>query len=130
MKELIEKSGLSIKEFAEKYEIPYNTVRQWYNGERKMPRYLKNLIEDNLFKKNWLELLSDRPIFEEIPKKQPKYVYCFINENEETPLRLRRFTNNEDVLKCEDAFWAKRYAEEWKKCDVYRYELKNETKIH
>lgn len=46
MKNLIEKLNLSIKEFAELYEIPYNTVRQWYNGTRQAPPYIKKLIEE------------------------------------------------------------------------------------
>lgn len=45
MKNLIEKLNLTIKEFAELYEIPYNTVRQWYNGTRQAPQYIKKMIE-------------------------------------------------------------------------------------
>lgn len=45
MKNLINNLGLSIKEFAEIYEIPYNTVRQWYNGQRQAPQYIKKMIE-------------------------------------------------------------------------------------
>lgn len=45
MKKLIEESGLSIKEFSEKYGIPYNTVRQWYNGARSAPDWLVNLLK-------------------------------------------------------------------------------------
>ena len=45
MKKLIEKSGLSIKEFSDKYGIPYNTVRQWYNGARSAPDWLVNLFK-------------------------------------------------------------------------------------
>lgn len=41
--------SLTTKEFAELFEIPYNTVRQWVNGERNCPPYvismLKKLIE-------------------------------------------------------------------------------------
>lgn len=50
MKELIEmmmKYNLTIKGMSEKYKIPYNTVRQWCNGSRKMPKYLFELIEKN-----------------------------------------------------------------------------------
>lgn len=45
MKKLIEELNLTIKEFAELYEIPYNTVRQWYNGKRQAPPYIKKMIE-------------------------------------------------------------------------------------
>ena len=45
MKEIIKQSGKSLKEFAEFYEIPYNTVRQWYNGERKAAPWIKKLIQ-------------------------------------------------------------------------------------
>lgn len=45
MKKLIEELNLTIKEFAELYKIPYNTVRQWYNGQRQAPPYIKKMIE-------------------------------------------------------------------------------------
>ena len=49
IKELKNSLRLTTKEFAELFEIPYNTVRQWINGERNCPAYiismLKKLIE-------------------------------------------------------------------------------------
>lgn len=48
MQNLIQNSGMDIKEFAITYRIPYNTVRQWANGTRKAPIYVKKLIEENL----------------------------------------------------------------------------------
>lgn len=45
MKKIIEQSGKTLKEFSEFYDIPYNTVRQWYNGERKPAPWIKKLIE-------------------------------------------------------------------------------------
>lgn len=48
MKEILNKLHLSIREFAELYEIPYQTVRQWAVGERRMPEYLKKLIEKDI----------------------------------------------------------------------------------
>ena len=45
MKEFIEKSGLTAAEFAKQYGIPYNTVRQWAEGIRKPPDWLKKLFE-------------------------------------------------------------------------------------
>ena len=46
MKEIIKNSGLTLKEFAEKYEIPYNTVRQWNNAERQAPNWIKKLFNN------------------------------------------------------------------------------------
>ena len=40
-----EELNLTIKEFANLYEIPYNTVRQWYNGKRTAPQYIIKMIE-------------------------------------------------------------------------------------
>ncbi len=45
MKKIIEESGMTLKEFSYFYEIPYNTVRQWYNEERKAPKYVINLLK-------------------------------------------------------------------------------------
>lgn len=45
MKEFIEKSGKSLKEFSQHYGIPYNTVQQWANGTRNAPSWMKGLIE-------------------------------------------------------------------------------------
>lgn len=45
MKNLINEMDMSIKEFAETFKIPYNTVRQWYNEERKPPIYIKEMIK-------------------------------------------------------------------------------------
>lgn len=127
MKNLINNLGLSIKEFAEIYEIPYNTVRQWWNEERKAPPYIKKMIKTIIELKSKGKQLS---IFNK-PKKQPKYVYCFIDEKNEIPLRLRTFTNEENVLNAypNDKFWENRVKEEYKKCNVYKYELVNEEKI-
>ena len=44
MQELIKQSGMTIKEFSEFYEIPYNTVRQWANGTRKAPSWITKII--------------------------------------------------------------------------------------
>lgn len=45
MKEIIEKSGLTNSQFAKKYEIPYNTVRQWAEEKRKAPDWIKKLFK-------------------------------------------------------------------------------------
>ena len=45
MKKLIDEMDMSIKEFSETFNIPYNTVRQWYNGDRKPPIYIKEMIK-------------------------------------------------------------------------------------
>lgn len=46
MKKIIEETGLKIADFAQEFSIPYNTVRQWYNGERKCPTYILNMIRE------------------------------------------------------------------------------------
>lgn len=45
MKDFIEKSGFTVSQFAKKYDIPYNTVRQWAEGIRKAPDWLVKLFE-------------------------------------------------------------------------------------
>lgn len=45
MKNLIIESGMTLSQFANFYEIPYGTVRQWYTGERKPPSYIIKLIK-------------------------------------------------------------------------------------
>lgn len=47
MKKFIEESGLSLREFSNHYEIPYNTVREWYNENRKAPNWVVKLFKDN-----------------------------------------------------------------------------------
>ena len=42
--ELRKKTGLSRKEFAEKFEIPYRTIQDWELGNRVMPEYVLRLI--------------------------------------------------------------------------------------
>ena len=46
MKEFIEKSGLTAAQFAKKYGIPYNTVRQWTEGIRKAPAWMEKLFKN------------------------------------------------------------------------------------
>ena len=45
MKDFIKKSGLTVSQFAKKYDVPYNTVRQWAEGIRKAPTWLVRLFE-------------------------------------------------------------------------------------
>lgn len=47
MKEIIEQSGLSLREFSNYYEIPYNTVREWKNGNRIAPKWVVKLFKEN-----------------------------------------------------------------------------------
>lgn len=37
--------SMTTKEFAEHFGIPYNTVRQWVNGERKCPEYVISMLQ-------------------------------------------------------------------------------------
>jgi predicted transcriptional regulator len=64
MKKLIEESGLSIKEFSDKYGIPYNTVRQWYNGARSAPDWLVSLIRENMNLLKHNQISIDDEIFD------------------------------------------------------------------
>lgn len=47
MQNLIKETGLTTSQFAEYYDIPYNTVLQWSNGTRQAPKYLVKLIKEN-----------------------------------------------------------------------------------
>lgn len=67
MKKFIEESGLSIKEFSEKYGIPYNTVRQWYNGARSAPDWLVNLFKAE---QAYKPLIDDKSIKSDFPINQ------------------------------------------------------------
>ena len=39
-----EKTGMSRKEFADAFGIPYRTISDWEHGERKMPDYVLRLL--------------------------------------------------------------------------------------
>lgn len=49
-KELRERSGLSRKQFAEYFNIPYRTVQNWELGLRVCPEYLLSLMQYKLEK--------------------------------------------------------------------------------
>lgn len=49
-KELREKSGMSRKQFAEYFNIPYRTVQNWELGLRVCPEYLLDLMQYKLEK--------------------------------------------------------------------------------
>lgn len=134
MKTIINKLNLNCKQFSELYEIPYMTVNQWYNGKRIPPKWVVKLFNELIESKKkgeQIEMFDDK----NKNQKQPKYVYCFIDETKEIPLRLRRFTNCENFFDKDkerdgdNDFWIKRYKEKAKTCDIYRYTLSNEIKI-
>ena len=53
MKKIIESLGMTFKEFSEYYGIPYNTVRQWWNGDRTPPKWVVKLLNELIeLKKN------------------------------------------------------------------------------
>lgn len=117
MKNIIDKSGLGLKGFAIRFGIPYNTVTQWYRGERNAPQWVKNLIE---------EQLTYKPLLDEYPRQIKKYAYVFTYDkiitkttysNEEN---IQRFYNELSIPK-KNLF---DHAE-----SIYRYNLTNETKI-
>ena len=65
-KELIKELNLTIKDFAKLYEIPYNTVRQWYNGSRQAPPYIKKMVEKIIelqSKAKQLEIPNGRTVY-------------------------------------------------------------------
>lgn len=48
MEKILNELNMNIKEFAEHYEIPYNTVRQWINGTRTPPSYVLKLLKEKI----------------------------------------------------------------------------------
>ncbi len=44
IKKLREQTGLSRKDFCEKYEIPYRTMTDWELGKRTAPDYVMRLL--------------------------------------------------------------------------------------
>lgn len=48
LKELREAAGMSRKEFAEYFDIPYRTLQSWELEERKCPDYLLELMKYKL----------------------------------------------------------------------------------
>lgn len=78
-KELRERSGMTMKRFAEYFGIPYRTVQNWEAGVNKCPDYLLKLLE--------YKLENEGLICEAPPKG-----YILIKKDEllaaEDPLRL------------------------------------------
>ena len=46
IKELRELTGLSQQQFADKFKIPVNSIRNWEQGKRTPPEYLPGMIEE------------------------------------------------------------------------------------
>ena len=44
MKELRESTGLNLREFCEKFDIPYRTMTEWELGHRTAPPYVLRLL--------------------------------------------------------------------------------------
>lgn len=53
-KKLREASGMSRKQFAEFFGIPYRTLQDWELGNRKCPEYLVALMEYKLKKEGYI----------------------------------------------------------------------------
>jgi DNA-binding transcriptional regulator YiaG len=47
-KDLLQQSGMNMKQFAEHFNIPYRTIQNWSSGERKAPDYVLELIKFRL----------------------------------------------------------------------------------
>ena len=45
IRDLRERTGLSRKEFCERFEIPYRTMTDWERGERHAPAYVLRFLE-------------------------------------------------------------------------------------
>ncbi|MBR4165824.1 MAG: helix-turn-helix transcriptional regulator [Lachnospiraceae bacterium] len=45
IRDLRERTGLSRKEFCERFEIPYRTMTDWERGERHAPEYVLRFLE-------------------------------------------------------------------------------------
>lgn len=45
IKELRKLTGLSQKQFSEKYDIPLPTIRHWEQKQRECPKYVLDLLE-------------------------------------------------------------------------------------
>lgn len=47
-KDILQQSGMNMSQFAKHFNIPYRTVQNWYNGDRKAPEYVLELIKFRL----------------------------------------------------------------------------------
>lgn len=45
IREIRERSGLTQKQFSQKYNIPVDTLQNWEQGRRKCPAYVITLLE-------------------------------------------------------------------------------------
>lgn len=48
IKDLLQQSGMNMKQFSEHFNIPYRTIQNWSSGERKAPDYVLELIKFRL----------------------------------------------------------------------------------
>lgn len=51
-REVLENSGMNMKQFSDYFEIPYRTVQDWKSGARKFPDYLLSLIQYKIEKED------------------------------------------------------------------------------
>ena len=40
---VLEKSGMSVREFSDYFKIPYRTAQNWKNGVRQCPEYITEM---------------------------------------------------------------------------------------
>ena len=94
-KELLKELNLTIKDFAELYEIPYNTVRQWYNGTRQAPPYIKKMIEKIIdLKKNGTQLELTKNI-----------KYDVLEKNIGGRISMEIYEENSYLFRADKNFW-------------------------
>ena len=96
IEELKNSLSLSTKEFAELFDIPYNTVRQWLNGERNCPKYVismfKKLIE---YQKNVSQPSIDGEIYYGLKLTLPTgTTYCRLFKNKSDFQQDLKFEKN------------------------------------
>lgn len=54
MKELRQRTNMTLKQFSDYLHIPYRTVQHWEAGTRKCPEYVKELIQYRLVQEGLL----------------------------------------------------------------------------
>ena len=59
IKEMVDRTGWTIKRFSDYFGIPYRSVQNWISGSRECPAYLESLIEYKLTREGFLKADTD-----------------------------------------------------------------------
>ena len=46
IKDIARHAGVSLRELARRYEIPYRTMEAWASGQNRTPKYVLNMLSD------------------------------------------------------------------------------------